>query len=653
MKHLLITRPIGKGNELVCNLEAAGFKVSHTPVLTLSELQPSEQELAVLDEADLIIFISQDAVNALAKVRTTLPSNATYVAVGTSTAGALSQAFNTKAIVPANQDTEGMLALDALQNVESKRVVIVKGKGGRVDLAKQLKSRQALLSLLDVYERLPAEPISNNWLDHWQKAQIDGIVLTSVAAVDAVFNTKQTALLDWLKTCTFFVVSERIAAHLREQYQISDRVYVTFGAQDETVFKAILAARNACAEHRNEKDDSVQPEQAPLPTAPRQADSENTVTKKSEPPFANINSQATRSQEKNMQEPIKSVADKTENQQINSAPPRKAPISKVGVLALLVAFSSIGVSGTIVWYGEKQLAQLASALSASQSQNDTLKQQALAKFTQVEILETQLSTLQAELLAQQQSMLATQEQQLADALLQVKELATLPEKQFALSEARYLSHLLRFKAVVEHDWQSAQVILSRLDGLASYFPEPHVVSAAVAQDLATVLGQEKPPTEILYVTLTGFIQQARTLPLLSLKLPEAMPIESAQLSEDVSDWRANLKRSWQQFLNDFISIRKRESITTAPLLSDTEQRVLRTMLEAYLTQAQTAAAQQQTAIYVAALESAKQHIYAHYDVNSGAAKGLLLELDRLVQTPVASEPNIELVTPQLIEGTTL
>ncbi|KNC68562.1 hypothetical protein AC626_04015 [Pseudoalteromonas rubra] len=93
--------------------------------------------------------------------------------------------------------------MPALQQIEDNRVVVVKGRGGRTLISKTLKQRGARVSHCVVYERIPAATGSDIWLDHWQRQGIDGIVITSNAAIDAIFNTQQSELLNWLSSRRF------------------------------------------------------------------------------------------------------------------------------------------------------------------------------------------------------------------------------------------------------------------------------------------------------------------------------------------------------------------------------------------------------------------------------------------------------------------
>jgi uroporphyrinogen III methyltransferase/synthase len=665
LKHLLITRPIGKGNELVSNLEAAGFKVSHTPVLKLNYLTPSSAELTVLDEADVIIFISQDAVKGLAAVTSTLPEHPHYICVGTSTASALQTHFKCKSTVPEQQDTEGMLALAALSEVAEKRIVIVKGTGGRPDLAKTLKARHALLTQLEVYERLPAASSPDEWLDHWKRSQIDGIVITSNAAVDAIFNTQQETYLAWLTASTFFVVSERIAEYLKATRHVTGVICVTNGAQDEHVFKAILAARQTLSTKAQVSDDVISELSPTSDGVALTSDVQRQEQIKADAAQdAVVNSkEAAAEQPKAVEETAKidlapntAESNTLNNQEATMSVPSQdstpvttstsAPISKVGVLALLVSLLGLGASAGIVWQGQQTVASLQSEVNSAQSNNAALLQRLEQQTQALLASKDALSVMANKLDATTQ----TQQQELYNALEQMKASTAKPDQTFAKGEVAYLSQLLTFKALVEQDWETSLLLLSRIDRLAIHFPEPHVLSAAVAQDIATLRGQQNPPIDAVYVSLLGLQQQAATISLRMRILPDEKPVESAELSESAEDWLSNLKRSWDKFAEEFIRIRQREAITAAPLLSESEQQMLRTMLDAYFAQAQSAVVKQQVTVYQAALAAAEAHIMSHYDTEDGAVKGLLLELARLAEIDIAKPKSVTLVTPELVGG---
>ncbi|MFC3034492.1 uroporphyrinogen-III C-methyltransferase [Pseudoalteromonas fenneropenaei] len=655
MKHILVTRPQGKGDELVSNLQAASFKVSHTPVLGIHYVTPSTIELATLNEAEIIIFISQDAVLGLKSCLAQLPTTATCIAVGSTTAEALYQHFAVTALVPEQHDTEGMLALSALQQVEQKPVVIIKGQGGRPDLAKQLKIRGALLNQCVVYERVALAENANDWLDHWQHSEIDGIVVTSIAAVDAIFNSHDSPKLSWLRTRQFVVASARIATHLQQHHAVAPELcQVSQGAGDEAMFIAVLAARNAM-------QTSVADEQT------SELDAETELSQSSEPHLAideSLNAQETSLQDTALSQP--EVA--SQHQDFSAAPARpslehtmseqsSAPvsaavvpatqkISKLAVLALLVGITGLAASGALVWQGQQSVSYLQAQLQQQANDNAALQQQLAAQ-------QQQLAGFKSEWQNAQRSVadtLAAERQQLSAQIAAWQENAAAPNQLLLQSELTYLARLLPFKVTLEQDWQGALTVLQRMQAIAETLPQSQPLQVAISQDINQLRAKPNAPVEAHYIALQALQQQAAKLPLLQLALPQPAAVEGTELSPQLSDWRANLARSWQRLVDDFIKIRTRESATIAPLLNDTEQRLLRHELSIHLSTAQAALLEKQASVFFAALNAAHAHLQTHYDSKDTAVQSVLAELQRLAGITLHFDTNLELASPAVVRG---
>ena len=230
MAHILITRPEGKGAALAEQLEQAGYQASLFPVLNINYLTPSSTQLSPLINADKIIFISQDAVKALAQLKPDINIKAQFYAVGQQTADTIYELFGVRAATPKQFDSEGVLALKSLAQVDGSNIVLVKGQGGRPDIAKVLKERGAFLNNCVVYEREPVPDLTNDWTDHWKSSNVHGIVITSNAAVDAMFTPLAAQQLQWLQQCHFYVASERIAAYLQQQHVSLANIHIAAGA---------------------------------------------------------------------------------------------------------------------------------------------------------------------------------------------------------------------------------------------------------------------------------------------------------------------------------------------------------------------------------------------------------------------------------------
>ena len=228
MKHILITRPEGKGAALAQQLEQAGYQASLCPVLKITYLTPTSVELSPLVNADKIIFVSQDAVHALSALKPAINTKAQFYGVGQQTADTIYEVFGVRAALPKQHDSEGLLALKSLAEVDGSNIVLVKGIGGRPEIAKILKQRGAFFNNCVVYQREPVAQQPADWIDHWQSQNVHGIVITSNAAVDAIFNTLTAAQLTWLQQCEFYVASERIGDYLQQQKINSAKILISY-----------------------------------------------------------------------------------------------------------------------------------------------------------------------------------------------------------------------------------------------------------------------------------------------------------------------------------------------------------------------------------------------------------------------------------------
>ena len=78
--------------------------------------------------------------------------------------------------MPEHHDSEGLIALAALQNVARKNVLIIRGDGGRELIAEKLSDRGASVHYFESYRRvwrnLPIELIKT-----WQQQQINCILV--------------------------------------------------------------------------------------------------------------------------------------------------------------------------------------------------------------------------------------------------------------------------------------------------------------------------------------------------------------------------------------------------------------------------------------------------------------------------------------------
>ena len=191
-----------------------------------------------LDEQDLVIFISKNAVTrSMAALEEYWPQwpLLSWFAVGKSTAREL-DAYGIRAVYPEKASSEELLALPGLKDVEGKKVVIVRGQGGRELLAAELSDRGARVSYLETYIRKGIEYGAALARD-LAAERIDVCVVTSLEGLNQLSASLNEPELGKLH---LIAPSGRIAAVAGAQGWAS--VSEATGADDDALLQSILKA---------------------------------------------------------------------------------------------------------------------------------------------------------------------------------------------------------------------------------------------------------------------------------------------------------------------------------------------------------------------------------------------------------------------------
>ena len=609
MTHILITRPEGKSTALAQQLEQTGYQASLFPVLKITHLTPSSTELSPLLNADKIIFISQDAVSALSQLKPDINTKAQFYAVGQQTADIIYEQFGVRAAVPKQYDSEGLLALKSLAEVDGSNIVLVKGQGGRPELAKTLKERGAFLNNCVVYKREPTESITPNWTDHWKSQNVQGIVITSNAAVDAIFKSLTAHQLQWLQQCRFYVASERIAAYLKLQQVSSANIHIAAGASDNAMFTCI----NQQGSNMSEQSKPVTAEKATSTIA-------NTASVKSA-----------------KQEPAATK---------NTTEKNKQKVSKVAALALLI--SLIVASGVGYEFYQK--------LNAGKAQNlavNELSEQNKLLVQELQALKSAQSNLQQALFNSEKKVAATLSESAAKNQQELKAALQKAQQQGSSlnpQEVTSLQRMAEFKLWAEKDYQGTSAVLKRLDALLSEHPGTVEVRQAITQDIQTLDSLKPIATEAIYLQLNSVLTSVDNLAFNAVNLPEeAAAIDENALSDDVSDWQQNLSNSWNKIVDSFITIRQHEGVSIEPLLTDQERHLINQRIKLNITQAQDALMSKQASIFFSALSEAKRLVGEYFKQDDDATKTVLKALSKLEKEQLNFNPKITLNSTQKVK----
>lgn len=221
-RSIVITRPRGQATALEAMVRARGADPVLCPTIAIEPCidAPVPRDLvARLASFDFALFISANAVeHGLACIRAhgAWPAGLIAVAVGPATAKALRAAGIDRVLTPPVRfDSEGMLALPELADCAGKRMVIVRGVGGREWLGAELERRGAHVELAEVYLRRPVVFDAEALVERWARGRVDAVVAASAEALTNLaraIGPRGQALLNQTPTV---VTHARIAARAR------------------------------------------------------------------------------------------------------------------------------------------------------------------------------------------------------------------------------------------------------------------------------------------------------------------------------------------------------------------------------------------------------------------------------------------------------
>jgi uroporphyrinogen-III synthase len=232
---VLVTRPTHQADGLCERIEQAHGRPVRYPTLEIlgpADKHAARARLAGASSADLLVFVSANAVAyAFPLLPDQLPLTIDVAAVGSATARALDAVGLPPTLVPERMDSEGLLALPALQSVSGKRVFILRGNGGRELLSDTLQARGAGVVQVEVYRRaLPRRTGgTDNLVRNWAQL-VDVVSVTSQAIFDNLLTLLGSAGADLVRQTPLVVISQRLAEHAVEQG--CEIVYVAASARD-------------------------------------------------------------------------------------------------------------------------------------------------------------------------------------------------------------------------------------------------------------------------------------------------------------------------------------------------------------------------------------------------------------------------------------
>ncbi len=325
----------------------------------------------------------------------------------------------------------------------------------------------------------------------------------------------------------------------------------------------------------------------------------------------------------------------------NSTPPRNA--KKGGMVLGAVAIVIALAMGAGLYLNGKHQADLQAQTNQKLSdQLSALQQQAGSDKQQ---LTQQLSSAE-------KALQTAQQQQNASA----KELETLREKvavisgndvrSWLLAQADYLVKLAGRKLWSDQDVTTAAALLKSADASLADMNDPSVMNVrrALTQDISNLSSVTQVDYDGVILKLNQLSNNVDNLRLADNDSDDApMDSDGGELSGSVREWRQNLLKSWHNFMDDFITIRRRDN-TAQPLLAPNQDVYLRENIRSRLLIAAQAVPRHQDEIYKQSIDTVSAWVRAWYDTNDAATKAFLAQLDEL------SQQNINMDLPDNLES---
>jgi uroporphyrinogen-III synthase len=219
---VLVTRPVDQSVRLTQRLQDLGAEVIAFPALAIvGPLRPEllNQHLTEIEHYDWVVFVSPTAVQfGLAALRQITPASIAKInaaAVGAGTASALHTAGCNNVIVSeSGADSEDLLALPEFADLTGRRVLILRGEGGRELIADTLRARGANVDYAECYRRVcPATdpaPLVAALAAH----RIQAVTVFSSETLDNLLQLSDSAAAA-LRVLPMFVPHRRIAEHAK------------------------------------------------------------------------------------------------------------------------------------------------------------------------------------------------------------------------------------------------------------------------------------------------------------------------------------------------------------------------------------------------------------------------------------------------------
>lgn len=245
---ILVTRPEEQAHTLIGDIEKHGGQVVFAPMIAIQPISndsDSARPIKHLKEYDVVIFISKNAVEygmqRVSAAKQSLHRHAVY-AVGVGTGGRLRELGVTDVHTPKGEfSSEGLLKMPGLSahEIEGKKVLIIRGAGGRELLAQSLQQRGATVDYCEVYERVVPATRLGDVLRACKVTAPDIAIITSPETLTNLADKIDQEGLDMMYDVPLMVAGER-TAHEVERLGFTVAPVLVDNPGDQSIVEALI-----------------------------------------------------------------------------------------------------------------------------------------------------------------------------------------------------------------------------------------------------------------------------------------------------------------------------------------------------------------------------------------------------------------------------
>ncbi|WP_368932994.1 uroporphyrinogen-III C-methyltransferase [Citrobacter sp. RHB21-C01] len=346
------------------------------------------------------------------------------------------------------------------------------------------------------------------------------------------------------------------------------------------------------------------------------------------------------------QEKSSAVVEETREAVDTTPQPVKAEKKSKNSTALVLSAVAIAIAlaagvGLYGW-GKQQATTQSAANDALVNQLTALQKAQESQKAELEGIIKQQAT-QLEQANRQQAELS---RQLDEVQQKVATISGSDAKTWLLAQADFLVKLAGRKLWSDQDVTTAAALLKSADASLADMNDPSLIAArrAITDDIASLSAVSQVDYDGIILKVNQLSNQIDNLRLADNDNDGSpMDADSPELSSSISEWRINLQKSWQNFMDSFITVRRRDD-TAVPLLAPNQDVYLRENIRSRLLVAAQAVPRHQEETYRQALDNVSTWVRAYYDTDDATTKAFLEEVDKL------SQQNITMGVPETLQS---